>query len=263
MAARNGVDRPVAPARRSRHHQERRRPARPIPTWRRACLRDCWYIGTRRWCSGCAGACCATTPTPRTPSRPPSSSSPARPVRSTRRARAVELALRRGLPDRPEAPHTGPAQASEGGDRAASAIPLSADSETTGVTWERCSTRNSRGCAKRSANVVLLCDVEGLSRKEAAARLGIPEGTLSGQLFRRPTAAGRTTPPAWAWPWPRKRSLAALGQAARAAPSAAVVAVVESATAFAAGLPLVNSVIVRPCPDPDLRSAEKPCTCRN
>ena len=58
-------------------------------------------------------------------------------------------------------------------------------------------------------SAVVLCDLEGVSRTEAASRLRIPEGTLSSRLaYARKLLATRLTRrgisssvPAW-WPWP-------------------------------------------------------------
>jgi len=93
--------------------------------------------------------------------------------------------------------------------------------------------------------LVVLCDLQGLSRRDAAARLGVSEGTLSGQLFRaRRRLADRL----------RKRGLGAgLGAGALAAllartaqaapPAAAVQGAARAAGAFAAGLPVPGGVV--------------------
>ncbi len=82
---------------------------------------------------------------------------------------------------------------------------------------------------------IVLCDLEGKTRKEAARQLGIPEGTLSGRLTRgRPLLAGRLA----------RRGLVVSGgalaavlarNAAAAAPAAVVSSTVKAASLIAAG----------------------------
>ena len=83
--------------------------------------------------------------------------------------------------------------------------------------------------------VIVLCDLEGKTRTEAARQLGCPEGTVAGWLARaRTMLAGRLT----------KRgvvlsggSLAAIlsQQAAACVPGSVVISTIAAATAFAAG----------------------------
>jgi RNA polymerase sigma factor (sigma-70 family) len=83
---------------------------------------------------------------------------------------------------------------------------------------------------------IVLCDVEGLTRKEAAGRLGLPEGTLSGHLARgRTLLARRLTRQGIALSGGALAAL--LGQhAARAsAPPALLTATIKAAKRFAAG----------------------------
>lgn len=91
------------------------------------------------------------------------------------------------------------------------------------------------GLPERYRIAILLCDLEGKTRKEAAHQLGVPEGTLSARLTRaRRMLAGRLT----------RRGLkvsggimaTALGQAASAeVPAAVVWNTVKAANGLAAG----------------------------
>ncbi len=50
------------------------------------------------------------------------------------------------------------------------------------------STKSSPGFRRGFAELVVLCELEGLTRQEAARRLGIPAGTLSSRLARAKAA---------------------------------------------------------------------------
>jgi RNA polymerase sigma factor (sigma-70 family) len=82
---------------------------------------------------------------------------------------------------------------------------------------------------------LLLCDVEGLTRKEAAQRLGLPAGTLSGHLTRgRTLLAARLTRQGLAL---SGGALAAvLARQAAAAPAALVASTIRAATPRAGGV---------------------------
>jgi hypothetical protein len=75
--------------------------------------------------------------------------------------------------------------------------------------------------------VVVLCDLEGLTRKEAARQLGIPEGSVASRLSRaRALLARRLT---------RRGVVCSVGLVAAAAPPALVASTIRAACLFAAG----------------------------
>ena len=137
--------------------------------------------GTGRWCWPPAAACSATRTTPRTRSRRRSSSSPARPAPSAGNLAgwlyAVAVRTARGvrvMRDRRRKHETG---AASGRRRAGGAL-----RRQPTTTSPRSSTRNSPSSPEHYREAVVLCELRGLSRKQAAAELGIPEGTLSSRL---------------------------------------------------------------------------------
>jgi RNA polymerase sigma factor (sigma-70 family) len=88
--------------------------------------------------------------------------------------------------------------------------------------------------------VIVLCDLEGKTRTEAARQLGVPEGTLAARLARgRAKLARRLARHGVAVP---AGALAALlpsaASASASAPPAVVSSTIQVATAFAARLPL-------------------------
>ena len=129
-----------------------------------------------------AAASSATSTTPRMRSRPPSWSWPARPARSGSResvggwlhrvARRVAVESRGraagGRRERTRAvmePSVRRRRPRPGGRR-------------------RPSTRRSAGCRRSTGAPVVLCDLEELTRDQAAVRLGWPPGTVAGRLAR-------------------------------------------------------------------------------
>lgn len=54
----------------------------------------------------------------------------------------------------------------------------------------------SRG--RRAASVIVLCDLEGKTRKEAARHFGVPEGTVASRLATGAHHAGPAPQAAWA-----------------------------------------------------------------
>lgn len=91
---------------------------------------------------------------------------------------------------------------------------------------------------------ILLCDVEGLTRKEAARRLGLADGVLSGQLTRGRVLLGKRL---------ARHGIAVSGgvlatvlgthAAAAAAPSALVAATIQWASLLATGHAAVSSTV--------------------
>src|SRR5207237_715401 len=85
--------------------------------------------------------------------------------------------------------------------------------------------------------VVVLCDLEGMTRKEAARQLGIPEGSVASRLARaRPLLAKRLT---------RRGVVVAAGSVAvaAAAPPALVASTIAAASLFAAGKAAAPGVV--------------------
>src|SRR5262249_17647228 len=83
--------------------------------------------------------------------------------------------------------------------------------------------------------VIVLCDLEGATRPEAARQLGVPEGTVAGRLARARTRLAKRL---------ARHGLATVGaalalvlsqQAAAAAPTSLVSNTIEVATAVATG----------------------------
>jgi RNA polymerase sigma factor (sigma-70 family) len=83
---------------------------------------------------------------------------------------------------------------------------------------------------------ILLCDVEGATRKEAARRLGVPEGTLSGHLTRgRTLLAARLARYGAALSGGALAALLTQQSAAAAAPAGLTASTIQAAITFAAG----------------------------
>lgn len=84
--------------------------------------------------------------------------------------------------------------------------------------------------------LVVLCDLEGRTRKEAARQLGCPEGTVAGRLARaRTMLAKRLARRGLALSGGAVATLLARGAAAASAPAQVVSSTIAAATHFAAG----------------------------
>ncbi len=101
--------------------------------------------------------------------------------------------------------------------------------------WRPLLDRELSRLPERLRAAVVLCDLEGLPRKEAARRLGIPEGTLSSRLAAsRRTLAARLARSGLA-PSVAALALCACAEVARAAPSALASSTLQAAASAAAG----------------------------
>jgi RNA polymerase sigma factor (sigma-70 family) len=84
--------------------------------------------------------------------------------------------------------------------------------------------------------VVVLCDLEGMSRKEAAGQLGVPEGTVAGWLARaRTKLAARLTRRGVHLSSGMMAALLSPNAASASVPGAVLSSTIETATLFAAG----------------------------
>jgi RNA polymerase sigma factor (sigma-70 family) len=93
---------------------------------------------------------------------------------------------------------------------------------------------------------VVLCDLEGRTRREVAQRLGIPEGTLSGRLTRaRRTLAARLTRRGVTLSGGALAAALSPGAAAARLPTSLVVSTTGAATAVAAGRVAASVVSAR------------------
>jgi RNA polymerase sigma factor (sigma-70 family) len=83
---------------------------------------------------------------------------------------------------------------------------------------------------------IVLCELEGETRKEAARRLGVPEGTLAARLARgRKMLAGRLARHGLAVSAGSLAAVLAQNMASASAPAAVVRSTIRAATLFAAG----------------------------
>ena len=84
--------------------------------------------------------------------------------------------------------------------------------------------------------VIVLCDLEGLTRKEAAKRLGCPEGTVAGRLGRaRAKLARRLARRGVAVPGGALTAVLAAKSASAGAPAALMYSTIKAAASVAAG----------------------------
>lgn len=93
---------------------------------------------------------------------------------------------------------------------------------------------------------IVLCDLKGITIKEAADRLGLPQGTLASHLARgRTMLAKRLTQRGLAMSGPTLATLLANHVASASAPASVVAATVEAATLVAAGQAAATVVSVK------------------
>jgi RNA polymerase sigma factor (sigma-70 family) len=91
---------------------------------------------------------------------------------------------------------------------------------------------------------IVLCDLEGKTRKEAAQQLGWPEGTVAGRLARaRVLLANRLTKRGLALSGGAVALMIAQGPATAAVPATLMMTTVRAATGFAAGQAAAGGVV--------------------
>src|SRR5262249_49180770 len=84
--------------------------------------------------------------------------------------------------------------------------------------------------------VVVLCDLQGLTRKEAARQLGIPEGSVASRLARAPALLAKPlTPRGVVISGGSVAATLSAGSASASAPLALVAATIKLASLLAAG----------------------------
>jgi RNA polymerase sigma factor (sigma-70 family) len=95
--------------------------------------------------------------------------------------------------------------------------------------------------------VVVLCDLEGLTRREAARQLGIPEGSVASRLARaRAMLAKRLTRRGLVLPGGSVAAALSAGSASGSAPPALVASTIKAVTLVAAGRAAAAGVISAP-----------------
>ena len=84
--------------------------------------------------------------------------------------------------------------------------------------------------------VIVLCDLEGMTRKEAARQLGIPEGSVASRLARaRAMLAKRLTRRGVVFSGGSVAAVLSAGSASASAPPALVASTIKAASLLAAG----------------------------
>ncbi len=199
--------------------------------------------GTARWCGACAAGCSAATTTPKTLFKPASWCSPAGLPRSR---------PRRGWSTGSTASRTRPRKA-----RASRARKLAREKQVTEVPepvvdnkdpWHDLRPILDQELCRlpeKYRSAIVLCDLEGQSRKEAARQLALPEGTLSGRLTRgRTMLAKRLARHGAVVTGTALAALLPQEAAAACVPEAAAATVIKAASVFTAGKAAATAVVV-------------------
>ncbi|HZY88721.1 MAG TPA: sigma-70 family RNA polymerase sigma factor [Gemmataceae bacterium] len=91
--------------------------------------------------------------------------------------------------------------------------------------------------------VIVLCDLEGLTRKEAARQLAIPEGSVASRLARARAMLAKRLARRGVFSGGSVAAVLASGSASGAAPPALVASTIKAATLFTAGRAAATGVI--------------------
>src|SRR5262249_37276831 len=104
--------------------------------------------------------------------------------------------------------------------------------------------RELNGLPDKYRDAVVLCDLEGKTRKEAARELSIPEGTLSSRLATaRRRLAGRLARHGLTLAGGALAAVLSQGAASACVPKSLVVSAIKAATQFAAGQATASGMI--------------------
>ena len=191
--------------------------------------------GMARWCGACVAVFSATTTTPKMLFRPPSSSSSARRRRSSSRELLANWLY--GVAHQTALKARATAARREGRERQVTEMPEPAVTEQE--LWRDLQPLLDQELSRlpdKYRAVIVLCDLEGKTRKEAARQLGVPEGTVASRMATA-RRCWRSGWPGTVWQLSGEVLAAVLSQnvASAAVPASVVSSTIKAASLFAAG----------------------------